>query len=197
MGMSEARRREWGTAEFLKWEARQPARYELVDGQPRLMTGGTQAHNAIAINLTSALKTLLRGSGCRPGGSDLRIPTGTGNVRYPDALIDCGEFRRGEHDASEPTVVFEVLSRSTAWTDWHAKLHDYDMTLTIKQYVLVSQDEPRVVVWNRGEGERLVLDETITNLAASVGLHPVGLTLPLADIYDGLGFDGEGAGQES
>jgi Uma2 family endonuclease len=186
--MAEAKRRAWMTGEFLAWEAAQSVRYELVDGRPIMMAGGTQAHDAIAVNLTSTLRARLRGSGCRPGTSDLRVPTGTGNVRYPDVTVDCGEFRRESHDASQPTVVFEILSRSTAWTDLHRKLHDYDMTPTIAQYVLVAQDEPRVELWNRGANGRLALEATIVDPDAVVELRSVGVTLGMAEVYEGLGF---------
>ncbi len=114
--MSEAGLR-WTLGEFLPWEENQPAKYELVDGEPRLMTGGTQAHHLIGLNIVAALRDRLRGSPCRPWGSDLRVITGTGNSRYPDALIDCGGFQPISHNTSAPAVVFEVLSRSTGWLD--------------------------------------------------------------------------------
>ena len=192
--MAEARRRAWMTDEFLVWEAAQAARYELVDGQPVMMASGTPAHDAIAVNLTSTLRARLRGSGCRPGTPDLRVPTGSGNVRYPDVTVDCGEFRRGSHDASQPTVVFEILSRSTAWTDLHRKLHDCDMTPTIAQYVLVAQDEPRVELWNRGANGRLALETTIIDLDGVVVLRSIGVTVGMAEVYEGLGFAAERPG---
>jgi Uma2 family endonuclease len=192
--VAEPKRRDWTTDEFLAWEAAQPIRYELVEGRPAMMAGGTQAHDAIAVNLTSTLRALLRGSGCRPGTSDLRVPTGTGNVRYPDVTVDCGEFRCESHDASQPTVVFEILSRSTAWTDLHRKLHDYDMTPTIAQYVLVAQDEPRVELWNRGANGRLALEASIVDRDGVVELRSIGVTLGMAEVYEGLGFWSEGSG---
>ncbi len=184
--MSEAERRGWGLDEFLAWEAAQPVRWELIDGRPIMMTGGTQAHNLIMINVTSALRRALRGSPCRPGGSDLRIVTGNGNVRYPDALIDCGPFQPGAHDASEPVAVFEVLSRSTAWIDLHAKLRDYDATPSVRLYVVVSQDIAWVALWNRDPSGRLAVAAALSGLDEAVPLDPLDGTLPLAEIYEGL-----------
>ena len=54
-------------------------------------------------------------------------------------------------------MVFEVLSKSTAWIDQTLKLRDYDATQTIMRYVLISHDEPRVMVYTRGEDGRLDL----------------------------------------
>lgn len=185
--MSEARRQDWDLATFLAWEASQPARYELVDGAPRLMTGGSQAHALIGGNIVAGLNPGLRGSPCRPTGSDLRVVTGNGNVRYPDALIDCGPFRPESHDASEPAAVFEVLSRSTAWIDLYAKLRDYDATPSILLYAVVAQDEPHVAVWRRDPSGRLAVTAALTGRDAVLELElPAAAVLRLADIYDGL-----------
>lgn len=186
--MSEAGLHRWTLEAFLPWEAEQPAKYELVDGQPRLMTGGTQAHHLIGLNIVATLRDRLRGSPCRPFGSDLRVITGTGNTRYPDALIDCGRFDPQSHNASEPAVVFEVLSRSTAWLDLQIKLRDYDATPSIRFYVVVSQEEPNVVIWTRSENGRLTLGANLTRAEETMTLYPDETRLAVAEIYEGLGF---------
>ncbi|WP_279482119.1 Uma2 family endonuclease [Aureimonas sp. SK2] len=187
--MSEARARVWSFPDFLLWERDQERRYELVEGQAILMAGGTQAHALIAANLVSSLRPLLRNSPCRPSGSDLRIPiVKTGNVRYPDVTIDCGPFRPEAHDASEPRVVFEVLSQSTGWYDQTRKLRDYEGVASIRQYVCVSQSEVRVSLWLRDDGGRLVSQDDILRGNLAIDLGPPPLVLPLTDIYDGTGL---------
>ena len=186
--MSEARQQDFGLEAFLAWEADQPQRWELIDGRPRLMTGGTQAHWLIAGNIVAALRPRLRGSPCRAGGSDLRVVTGNGNVRYPDAMIDCGALRPDSPDVSEPTVVFEILSRSTALIDLHAKLRDYDATPGIRLYVVVAQDTPWVAVWTRDPSGRLAVAAALAEPEAVLALDPAPAALPLAEIYEGLSF---------
>jgi len=189
--MSEARLHRWTLEEFLAWEERQPAKYELVNGQPRLMTGVTQGHTRIVANIVATLLGKLRGSPCRPGGSDLRVVTGTGNSRYPDVVVDGGPFRRESRDASEPALVLEVLSRSTAWTDLHDKLRDYDATRSIRQYVVIAQDEPKLVVWERDASDRLVLGSSMEGLGGTLSLACIGTALCMKEIYEGLGFEPE------
>ncbi|WP_207461727.1 Uma2 family endonuclease [Azospirillum sp. SYSU D00513] len=187
--MGEPPRQDWPLPDFLAWEERQAERYELLDGRPVMMTGGTQAHALIAANLIASLRPLLRGGPCRPGGSDLRVPMpGTGNSRYPDVTIDCGPFDRTSHDATEPAVVFEVLSKSTRWYDQTTKLRDYDSVPSIRQYVCVSQDEPRVSVWTRGAEGRLLPRDDVTAGAVALEIAGHAVTLPLTDIYEGTGL---------
>ena len=42
--------------EFLAWEARQPERWEFVDGRLRMMAGGTVDHARIAMNILATLR---------------------------------------------------------------------------------------------------------------------------------------------
>ena len=153
--MSEARRHaSWTWDAYLEWEARQPIRYELVNGEVYAMGGGTAEHDTIGNNLRGELRTLLRGKPCRPQGPDLKVKAGQ-DGRYPDALIDCGPRVPGALVAQEPVAVFEVLSKSTAWIDQGLKLRDYDATPSVRYYVLISQDERRAMVYTRDAGGRL------------------------------------------
>ena len=148
--MSEARAEHWHLSDFLIWENRQDRRYELVEGRAVLMAGGTQAYALIASNVIASLRAKLRGSPCRPVGSDLRVPVpATGNVRYPDVTIDCGRFDPAAHDATEPRVLFEILSQSTGWYDQTRKLRDYQSIPAVSQYICISQFEARVSFWLR------------------------------------------------
>jgi len=76
-----SQRKPWTIAEYLAWEADQPVRHELVDGELHAMGGGTAAQDMISLNLRMALRPQLDGTGCRPHGSDLKVETGTGNAR--------------------------------------------------------------------------------------------------------------------
>jgi Uma2 family endonuclease len=191
--MAEPQRKPWTWDSYLDWEAAQPVRYELVDGEVYAMGGGTLAHDVIANNLRRELATRLRGSRCRPFGPDVKVATGMGNARYPDALIDCGQCVPTALQAQEPVAVFEVLSKSTAWIDLNLKLRDYDATETIRYDVLISQDEPRVMIYARGEDGRLDLRgaKLLTGLDGSVALPSLEVSLPVASLYDGMAFDAE------
>ena len=133
--MSEAKRQtSWTWEAYLDWEARQPSRYELVDGQIHAMGGATAEHDTIGNNLRAALHAQLRGKPSRPHGPDLKVRAGK-DSRYPDALIDSGPRVPGALYAHKPVAVFEVLSKSTGWIDQSLKLRDYNATPTIRTRV--------------------------------------------------------------
>jgi Uma2 family endonuclease len=189
--MSEAKQQpKWTWEAYLDWEARQPIRYELVDGQVYAMGGGTAEHDTIGNNLRAALHTQLRGKSCRPQGPDLKVRAGK-DGRYPDAIVDCGARVPGALQAQEPVAVFEVLSKSTGWIDQSLKLRDYDATLSIQTYVLISQDEMRALVYSRDRDGRLGIQSAVVleGAEASIEISELGVTLPFAVLSEGLELD--------
>src|ERR1039458_4765650 len=186
--MSEAKlQTSWTWETYLDWEAREPIRYQLVDGQVYAMGGGTAEHDTIGNNLRAALHAQMRGKPCRSHGPDLKVRAGTGG-RYPDALIDCGPRVTGALQAQEPVVVFEVLSKSTGWIDQTLKLRDYDATPEIRYYVLISQDEQRAMVYTRDKAGGLGVQSAVLleGVDASIELPEFGLALPFVALYEGL-----------
>src|SRR5271165_414684 len=67
--MSMTQRKAMTVDEFLNWENQQELKYEFDGFAPVAMTGGTQEHALIQINLTTALRVRLRGGPCRVEGS--------------------------------------------------------------------------------------------------------------------------------
>ena len=122
--------------EFLAWEERQELRWEFDGFVPMAMTGGTAEHSIIERNLIFSLT----GATSRPTLSalhrDLKIAV-AGSIRYPDAFVACTRVPRGRLVVTEPVVVFEVLSPSTASTDIGAKNEEYRDTPPIQRYVIL------------------------------------------------------------
>ncbi len=98
--------------EYLWEEQRSPVKREYYRGQVYAMSEGSLNHSLIVVNLTSELRTLLRGSGCRAFNSDLKVavpgkPRTKGHKRlageefltYPDAGIICSqaEYYKGDN----------------------------------------------------------------------------------------------------
>jgi len=200
--MSEAKRQTcWTWEAYLDWEAGQPIRYELVDGQVYAMGGGTAENDTIGNNLRAALHAQMRGKTCRSHGPDLKVRAGTGG-RYPDALIDCGPRVAGALQAQEPVAVFEVLAKSTGWIDQSLKLRDYDATPSIRTYVLISQDEQRAMVYARDEDGRLGIRSAVLleGVDAFVEIPELGLAVPFSALYAGAGdragHGGDGGDQD-
>ena len=186
--MNLAVRRPMTLAEFLEWEERQPLRYEFDGVGPVAMTGGTYGHATIQGNLAIAVGGRLRGKPCQFQGSDLKFQVAEGHVRYPDGMVVCSPVDRNATVVHDPVVVFEVLSPSTAGNDRIAKAREYEATPSVQRYVMLEQDAVGATVYARsGDAwthEILVADSLLA-------LPEIAVTLPLAELYEGLVFEAE------
>jgi len=163
--------------EFLAWERAQALRFEFDGVQPVGMTGGSRAHARVIARLIMALGARVQAP-CEVFGSELKVLT-AGRVRYPDASVVCGGSD-DDGDTVSPTVVFEVLSPSTALTDRRVKPVEYAGVSGLLVYVLLEPDRPEVSVLRRSSGWE---EETLAGPAAALALPEIGVTVPLAAIY--------------
>ncbi len=176
-----------GQAEFLAWAQDRDQRHELVDGVPVAMAGAKRRHDQIVVNTIRELATQLRGAACRPFTADTAVRIPAGNVRLPDAGVDCGTFRDETNWADEPMVVIEVLSASTRDFDLFGKVEEYKTVPSLRHVVIVDPDEARAVHWSRTVDGTWSFQTHEGQDAAIVTALPL-LTLRLADLYEGLAF---------
>jgi len=175
-------------AQFFDWLDRQhDARHELVDGQPRAMTGGTQQHSLAILNLAVALRGRLAGGPCRTGAGDLAVRIPNRNIRYPDVTVDCGPFQPTERVASAPVLVAEVLSRSTMDFDQTDKLDEYKTVATLRHILVIDTEQPRLRLHTRDAAGHWD-SARHAGLETSVALPALEIALHLAELFEGLVF---------
>lgn len=173
-------------------DARPGERWELIDGVPLMMVGGTLRHARIQRNLLRALADRARAKGCEAIGSDMFVASSASDfLAAPDVFVRCGPADETARFVTDPTVVVEVLSPSTMRLDRGAKFEQYRAMPSVEQILLVYQDQIRVESWTRtgspdeAEGETFAVS-VATSLAAAVALPGLGADLPLAAVYDGV-----------
>lgn len=158
-------------------------KFELVDGEAWLMSGGTARHALTAGNILTALRARLRGTGCVPFGSDLLLAIDQANARLPDVAVYCDPRDLDDLDQVKfeyPKVLFEVLSTSTESIDRRAKVPEYQAIASVQVIVLVdarvrtfetfervSADEWRNIKHHRGE-PLILANPTITLTADEI-----------------------------
>jgi Uma2 family endonuclease len=171
--------------EYLALEREAEEKSEYFDGEIFAMSGGTGAHSLIASGMTIAIGGQLRGSSCRVYNSDMRIAIQTlGKYTYPDVSVVCGQsiYRDERNDTLVNPVLFvEVLSQSTEAYDRGEKFRHYRAIESLREYVLVSQGEPRIESYLR-QGDRWILTEA-AGLDSSITLESIGCVIALADVY--------------
>ncbi len=172
--------------EYLAAEEISEVRHEYRAGVVQEMAGGTRTHSDIIINLVVALGSQLAGRRCRVYASDMRVRIRDAEPMfyyYADVMVDCSGSH--ENEVTEPTVIFEVLSPSTARSDRGDKLVNYLALPTMRVYALVDQDQQRVTVYRRRQAGAWPR-EVLTGPDATLELPEIDCRLPLTTIYAGV-----------
>jgi Uma2 family endonuclease len=157
--------------------------------------GCTLKHAVIAASVVAALGPV-RAKKCYVVSSDLRIRISPrGPFVYPDFSIFCGEAELADDHKDillNPTVVFEVLSKSSEAHDRGRKFSEYRKIPSLQEYVLISQTEPRIEVFLRQPGGKWMLTEFV-GVEATCHLASVDCNFALASVYDGVNLEPESA----
>lgn len=186
-------------AEYLAFERASDIRHEYLDGHVYAMTGASRAHNLISTYTAASLINQLRGRPCEVYASDMRVRvSATGLYTYPDVTVVCGnpQFADSALDTLlNPVLVIEVLSPSTESYDRGKKFQHYRQLESLREYVLISQDSPRVERFLRQDDGTWLLTDA-AGLDASLELASVACTLALAEVYEKVTFEAEDAPEE-
>lgn len=176
---------------YLAIERRAETKSEYFAGEMFAMSGASEPHNVVTVNVSGELRALLRGRPCRSYASDMRVKvSATGLYTYPDVVVVCGErlFDDEQRDTlTNPTVIIEVLSPSTELDDRGKKFEMYSRLESLTDYILVSQDKPRVEHYAR-QGDRNWLLSVADDLQAVLTIASIACTMPLSDIYENVDF---------
>lgn len=178
--MADAAEKLWTVAEFLAWEQQQPEKWELVEGQPRMMTGGTGNHSRVKRNVVMALERALDGTPCEAFVDGPRLEL-EHLVAYPDAIVTCDPPSAQQQTIDAPKVLIEVLSPTTANFDRGAKWIAYQTIPSLLHYLIIAPDTPRVEMYTR-RGDRWDY-VVIQGLDETVALAGIGVDLTMADLY--------------
>ena len=189
--------------EYLAFDNAAEGRFEYMNGRitpvgepdmvnvmdPTFKAGASPAHYGLSSRLVGWLFNQLTG-GCKAFASDARvhIPI-TRAYAYPDIVIVCGKPEYVDPEAAipsltNPTVIIEILSESTAGYDRMGKFMRYRSIETLREYVLIDSRQLAVEVFTRHESGwnyAPANEPTDALLLASVGV-----SLGLSELYAGI-----------
>jgi len=178
-------------AEYFAIERLAKFKSELYQGEMFAMAGASRAHNRIKENQIGELFARLKGGPCQTFSSDQRVAVeATGLVTYPDVVILCGAAEDSPLDADtllNPTALIEVLSPTAERFDRGAKFRNYQQIPSLREYVLVSQEEPVCERFIRqADGSWALV--SFVGLDATLAFTSDPAKVPLADVYAGIVF---------
>jgi Uma2 family endonuclease len=172
--------------EYLTLERAAEYKSEFFAGEIYVMSGGTEPHARLSTRMTRLLGNGLENE-CRVYGSDLKLYIAAWDHGiYPDGMVICDEpvFWNGQQDVvTNPSLVVEVLSPSTARYDRVTKVPFYQSIPSLKQILVLAQDK----IWVEHHQRQSETSWLITLYSSTQDtLNIRGVSIALQDIYRGI-----------
>ena len=162
-------------------------KHEYYKGEIFAMSGAGARHNIISVNIISSISLSLKGSGCRPYGSDMRVNVPEKTLfTYPDISVFCGDvvtLEDDENTATQPTVIFEILSPSTRNYDRGVKFMLYRAIPALKDYILVDSESIHIEHFTINKEGLWQLKE-YNQFSEKISIMSIGIKLSLGEIYE-------------
>lgn len=175
--------------EYLAKERAAEFKSEFYRGEMFAMAGASRRHNLIVANVIREVGNALKSSPCEVYPSDMRVRIDkTGLYTYPDVVV-CGEpeFEDDEVDTLlNPTLLIEVLSKSTEGYDRGAKARQYRTMPSLREHVLISQSMVDIESMVRQTDDDWLFRQT-TSLS-TVTFASLDITIDVAEIYRNVDF---------
>ncbi|MCU0340615.1 MAG: Uma2 family endonuclease [Spirosomaceae bacterium] len=183
--------RKYTLEEYLRKEAKSEEKHEYINGQIIKMPNAKGPHNIISGNMIAEMKAALKQLPKKyivfPSDQKVYFPSLNEGV-YADTLAVCEKplyWDDAEILLINPIIVVEVLSKSTQKYDRFSKFDKYKTLESIREYVLIRQDECYAEVWHRlrpGFWQETI----ITDINDALPLQSVGVSIPMQNIYENV-----------
>ena len=144
--------------DLLELEQVTGVKYELIDAHIFAMTGGTKAHNLIALGLFTEIDRQ-KDEQCRLYVADVKLRINAEHHEnekdtsvYPDLMLACSEESSDLYEEN-PLLLAEVLSDSSARKDKITKRNKYLRLASLNVYLILSQTDVMLTVYQRKNNE--------------------------------------------
>ncbi|HEX6125146.1 MAG TPA: Uma2 family endonuclease [Pyrinomonadaceae bacterium] len=146
--------------EYLTSERHGSVRHEYVDGRVIARAGANRWHNILVSNTAVALGSRMHGHKAEIYISNMKVKLKNSFVCYPDVVIVAGEPAFADQNSADlllnPTAIVEIFSNQTNSSDKTAKLESYLAMDSIKEFVLLKEEEMRVEHYARQNAKQWI-----------------------------------------
>ena len=177
--------------EYIEQERQADYKSEFAYGIVYAMSGASEKHNLIVVNLITEIGRQFKKRPCRVYANGMKVRVKETNYVYPDVVALCGEAKFADNETDvllNPTAVIEVLSESTTNYDRGKKFELYRRLESLQEYILIAQDSC-YIEYHLKQGRQWLLTE-FEDIQDMLILSGIGCELLLEDIYDKVLWNG-------
>ena len=145
--------------DYLTTERHSTSRHEFVDGRVIARAGANRFHNILTANTAIDLGSRMHGHKSEIYISNMRVKLKNNYICYPDVVVVSGEPSFADQNFDlllNPTVIVEIFSNQTNSSDKTNKLESYLAMESIKEFVLLKEEEMRVEHYARQNAKQWI-----------------------------------------
>ena len=170
---------------FASQDRRDIGRNELIDGRITARPASDRWANVITSNLIIAIGNRIQRANYEIYAGDMQVEVGTRSVCYPNVVVVNGEpkFATGRGDVLQnPALLVEIVSAASRTTEGMRKLEGFLAIPSIKEVMLVNQNEMRVEHYAKQNPKQWVyrIYDERDNV---INLDSIGCKLSLVEVY--------------
>jgi len=179
--------------EYLNIEQESNSKYEYHNGHIYAMAGGTINHGLICGNIFGEIRAKLKekDSDCKAINSEIKLHIEKLNKYiYLDTMVICGDIKTSDdlpNAVTNPILIVEVLSKSTADYDRGDKFFFYQKIASLQEYILIEQDKKQIDIYTRKKN--LWKISRITSINKILQISSLNIKINLNDIYQDTDFN--------
>lgn len=178
--------------EYLRAEEPAGQRREFLDGEVFPVPPSSKRHDLIRANLLAAIEPMAAQDAGKSlhGGLRLYVPRYQ-YCTYPDLIVLDGQapFYADRGDTvTDAFIIAEVLSAASEPSDRGDKFKSYRSLPSLREYILVSQDQARVEHFRRTEAGDWASND-IVGLDWEIVITGLKGRIKVSDLYAGVNLD--------
>ncbi|OAI04272.1 Uma2 family endonuclease [Methylomonas methanica] len=165
--------------EYLRGELIADTKHQLLDGIPHRMPYVSSDHNLITGNIACELKQRLKDTPCKTLIADMKLRVAD-DFFYPDVMVVCNEDSVDPYYKTAPTIIIEVLSKTTRKFDQTLKRLRCQNIPSLEEYVLIEQDKGEIQLFSRAHNWQ----SFYFYLGDRISFASLDISIAVEDIYE-------------
>ncbi len=188
MNLSAISDKKYTVEEYIEFDEKTGIRHEFHEGILYPIAGTSDDHNEVVLNIATALLPEFRKRQCKIFHENVKLQiVKDGKYVYPDVMLTCDERDAVSRFIKRfPSLIVEVLSKSTAAYDRALKFNEYQKLPSIQYYLLVESRWQSVELYSRTNDQNVWTYQRFSKKTDIIAFPKLNFQLSLTDIYEGI-----------
>ncbi|MEN8121809.1 MAG: Uma2 family endonuclease [Bacteroidota bacterium] len=185
MGATARKDKSYSFSEYIEFEQSTNEKHDFYYGEVYNLAGGTIRHSQIIFSSSNILHKFLTKKNCITLTNDVKLELDKDQFYvYPDVIVTCDNDDLSDNTETiikNPLIIVEILSDSTELYDRNIKKHYYLKLPSLKYYLLISQKETRIEMYEKIENR--IEYSSYETPEQEINFQQLGFKIKIADIY--------------